>query len=910
MAAIWDDRLAEVWAEPGRAGAGVVVGAAAVLTARHVVAASLDGGTILGRVIKPGAATAEWVPMTVLAEDRDWDVVLLGVDRGSGGGEGDSRPEWLEPLSSSPVFVRTGTSAEQGCETVGFPQFEVQHTPDGDLVATVRQSEHAVGTLLPAGQAKKAVTAQRRLPKRWMPFDVGESTPGTQAGWGGMSGAGVVLDDGRLAGLVVDAESGHQQRRLYMVPLHDVLAQSARIAEALAAVLGGPVVIEARDAPLYRDVLQDGCLAPDGTPVPVREASYQAFGVKLAGVPGEPHFLNYVPRDADQKLRDGLQAARAERRMLLVVGGSAGGKSRSAAEAARLYLSDHRLVRPRQTSLVRMRELPVADFGPTLAWLDDAERYEERAFRDSVNWLLRSRAVVVATIRRTELERRMPKGDLHNPLGDALTDHKLVVTVSWPAMWNDQERARVSEHVSYPALLTWVAAGKSPSAWVVAGPALQDRLRAAEADDERPVRYAIVRTVLDWYRTGITQPIPMAVVSRLLHAYLRHEADPAEMEEALQWACESVTGTARLTSQSLLAKMPAGDAITIHDYIQDADARASKRVVADDVWMAAVDEAPSESARFAVGLAAAVQANTGIASKAWFPLATKGDTRVMFNLGVLLNDSDPSQARHWYKKAAKARHPDAMNNLGVLLKDSDPDKARRWYEKAAKAGHPGAMHNLGVLLADSHPAQARRWYEKAAKAGHPGAMHNLGVLLADSHPAQARRWFEEAAKAGHAGAMSKVEEAAKAGHAGAMNKLGGLLKDSDPAQARHWFEEAAKAGHPGAMGNLGALLADSHPDKARHWYKKAAKAGNPDAMGNLGALLADSHPDKARHWYKKAAKAGHPGAMHNLGVLLADSHPDQARHWYKKAAKAGNPDAMGNLGVLLEDSHPDKARRG
>ena len=32
MAAIWDDRLAEVWAEPGRAGAGVVVGAAAVLT--------------------------------------------------------------------------------------------------------------------------------------------------------------------------------------------------------------------------------------------------------------------------------------------------------------------------------------------------------------------------------------------------------------------------------------------------------------------------------------------------------------------------------------------------------------------------------------------------------------------------------------------------------------------------------------------------------------------------------------------------------------------------------------------------------------------------------------------------------------------------------------------------------------
>ena len=370
--------------------------------------------------------------------------------------------------------------------------------------------------------------------------------------------------------------------------------------------------------------------------------------------------------------------------MLLVVGGSASGKSRSAAEAARLHMPGHRLLCPRQMSLARVRELSLADFGPTLVWLDDAERYEERAFRDTVEKLLRSGVIVMATIRRTELERRMPKGDLRNPLGDALTNRELVEQVSWPAMWSDQDRARVPEYVGDRALLAWVAAGGSPSAWVVAGPALQDRLRAAKTDDERPARYAVVRTVLDWYRTDIARPIPNAAVPSLVHAYLSYEAEPAEIEEALQWAFESVTGEARSTSQSLLAKTPAGDAITVHDYIQDADARASERVVADAVWMTAVDEAPSESARFAVGLAAAVQANTGIASKAWLPLATKGDTRVMFNLGVLLNDSDPGQARHWYRKAAKARHPDAMNNLGVLLADSAPDKARHWYEKAAK----------------------------------------------------------------------------------------------------------------------------------------------------------------------------------------------------------------------------------
>ena len=504
---IWDDRFAEVWAEPGRAGAGVVIGAAAVLTVRHVVVGALDRGRILARVVRPGALTADWVPMTVLAEDAHWDVALLGVCDGNAG-EGHFRPQWKTPSSPSPVFVRLGTSAELGCEAVGFPQAEVQHVQDGSLVTIVRQSEHAVGTLTPAGQAKTPVNAQRPLPRRWIPFDVGGTAPGAQIGWGGMSGGGVVLADGRLAGLVVDAEAGHQQRRLYVVPFADVLAHSADIAGALSAVLDQPVLSEVKDAPLYRDVLQDGCLGPDGFPVLVHAAGYKAFGVKLAGVPGEPDFLDYVPRDADKKLHDGLSAARAGRRMLLVVGGSAGGKSRSAAETVRLRIPGHRLLCPRRMSLTRLQELPAADLGPALVWLDDVERYEERAFRDTVERLLRSGLVVVATIRRSELEARKPKGDLHNPFGEALADPGLVVEVDWPVIWNDQERERVAEHVRYPALLAWVAAGNSPSAWAVAGPALQDRLQDAKADDERPARYVLVRIVLDWYRTGIAQPIP------------------------------------------------------------------------------------------------------------------------------------------------------------------------------------------------------------------------------------------------------------------------------------------------------------------------------------------------------------------------------------------------------------------
>src|SRR4029077_10328449 len=98
---------------------------------------------------------------------------------------------------------------EDGCESVGFPDGEVQRREGSGPADAVRQTEHVRGTLLPMGQAKRPI-AERRLPVQWMPLDASSTTPSRQAGWGGMSGAGVLLPDGRLIGVVVDAEAGHQ----------------------------------------------------------------------------------------------------------------------------------------------------------------------------------------------------------------------------------------------------------------------------------------------------------------------------------------------------------------------------------------------------------------------------------------------------------------------------------------------------------------------------------------------------------------------------------------------------------------------------------------------------------------------------------------------------------------------------
>ncbi len=842
------------------------------------------GGRVQARVVRPGATKAEWMPMVVAAHDQDWDVALLAVNQSlyTSRGTRSAAREWLTPSSPSPTIVRLGTSAEPGCETVGFPQSEIEGSSEGTPASAVRQTEQAQGNLLAAGQGKIPAHPDRHLPRRWMPLDVETATPGTQDGWGGMSGAGVILPDGRLAGLVVAAEADHQQRRLYVVPLAEAISGSPHFAQALGRVLNRPVIIEARNAPLYRDILRDGCLGADGLPLTVAEADLGAFGVKAAGIPSEPSYLEYIPRDDDNKLSGALQTARAERRMLLVVGGSAGGKSRSAAEAARQLLPGSQLLFPRQTSLARLRQL---DLGPrpALVWLDDAERFDERAFRDTVDWLLHSGVMVVATIRRTELEARMPTGDLRNPLGEALTDPNLVVQMGWSVKWSADERSRVRQHVKYPQLLTWVADGNSPSAWAVAGPQLVDRLRLAETNDELPVRYALMRTVLDWNRTGIARPIPKSEVSALVSGYLADSLQPTDLADAFQWAFQPVMGQSHRTAQSLLVEAQTQDGLTVHEYVQDADARSERQTVPDVVWMSALRHAITSDERYNIGYAASVQRNTNIARRAWLPMAERGEPYAMYALALLLQSTEPDPARGWYQKAAQAGVLDAMNDLGLLLQDTEPDQARAWLEKAARAGNTKSMFNLANLLLNTEPDQARGWYRKAADAGHPAAMNNLGYMLLDTEPDQARGWYQKAAEAGHAGAMAS---------------LGHLLQGTEPAQARSWYKKAAQLGIVEAMANLGVLLLDTEPDQARAWLEKAADAGNTKAMFNLQNLLQATDPGQARAWLEKAADVGDSDAMFHLGGLLLDTQPGQARVWLERAAKADNTAAMAILGRM------------
>lgn len=165
----------------------------------------------------------------------------------------------------------------------------------------------------------------------------------------------------------------------------------------------------------------------------------------------------------------------------------------------------------------------------------------------------------------------------------------------------------------------------------------------------------------------------------------------------------------------------------------------------DIVWQAALKNANSARALFSVGMTAGLKEKTDIASKAFLTLAKAGDIDAMTILGTLLLDSNPRQARRWWKKAAKTGYSVAMFQIASLLGPRNPAQARRLLENAARAGNVDAKYNLAALLRDSDPAEAARWENEWGSSGHETLHTILGLIRMKeaAEAAQAHRMSEQ-----------------------------------------------------------------------------------------------------------------------------------------------------------------------
>ena len=595
----------------------------------------------------------------------------------------------------------------------------------------------------------------------------------------------------------------------------------------------------------------------------------------------------YVPRtrdNVDSRLRAALQPGR----LVLVVGPSKSGKTRTAFEAAHQCWPQARLLAPTPAGLNQLVTHPrlASTADPVVVWLDDLQRFLTGT--DPLTPALLTRllsrpgpTVVLATLRQEERARlSAATGELTRDTRRLLDDARDTTLELGPTSDDPDEQA--TAHAAYPAA-DLAAAGLGEQ--LAGAPALLSQYYDARYSD--PLLHAVVQTAIDWARVGMPGPIPGADLGALAVDVLlseRPELDPGEQQiaESIAAARTPPTGAGRVAALRTVLLPDRSRGYRPFDYLVAADdGQASRpRAIPDRFWDQALARADPDDA-FAVGVVA------------------------------IQRDNIPA-AIHATHQAAEAGLIDAMHNLGLLLASRvDPpelDQARGWFQKAAEAGHTGAMYNLGILLADHVDPpeldQARGWYQKAAEAGHPDAMVQPGSLAVGAAWIR-RSWTRRAA-----GGRRRPRPATPApctpwgscwqpgGSAGAGP---GARLVSEGGRGRRYPRQGQAgilAGGPGGSAGAGpgpgtrlVLLADdmdpTELDQVRGWYQKAAEAGDTDAMIVLGVLLADRvdppELDQARGWWQKAAEAGDTDAMYDLGALLADQvdppELDQARGW-------------------------------
>ena len=888
------DRVAAVVADLDtglvQTGSGYLVTERRVLTAWHCTMDERTGRPARSlRAVRPfdGAEAA----VTLIAAAPALDVAVLTV------GEDSSWP--VLTGSEPPLFGRVDRSRSgelRDCQAVGFPLWQLdprdQQRNAAELHGTIRVTEDAESGLL--------VMRDPLLNDVVVPATAPTEDRAEESSWGGLSGA-LVFWQGIALGVVIEHHPRKGRSAITILPVERFTAVPAGGdlgSAAMAAALGLPPADKlplagGRSLAELVEVLLHGRLPR------VAELDPYTLGTTPSGYGNAETYGqrdHYVPRNQDEPLAAALRPGR----LVVLVGPSKAGKTRSAFEALRRHdlWGTALLAAPAAKPLDWLAEHPaLGSSGPLVIWLDDLPRFLPPAgeLRQATISRLLDRpglTVLLATLRAEQRELlRRAEGELTRDVRmvlDNATSIELGSTRDNPA-----EQAQAA--AAYPQV------GFRPEglAETLAGaPELLRRYHDAEAAD--PALYALVQTCIDWARCGLARSIPepdLLALSRDAveenRPYLDMRDD--EMDEALRRARNPIPGGGQVALLGTRRTAGQPREYQAFDYLVAADdgqGGERARPVAETTWRRFMDRATDEDA-FGIGFAAIQRGNIPVAVEANRRAANAGNTAAQNSLGVLLFTSlDPpelAEARAWLTQAAEAGDTNAQSSLGVLLADQlDPPElaqARTWYTKAAEAGDTGAQYNLGVLLADQlNPpelTQARTWYTKAAEAGETSAKVNLGVLLATR------------------------------------------LDPPELAEARTWWTQAAEAGDTDAQNDLAGLLADlldpPELDEARTWLTRAAEAGHTGAQNNLGVLLITRLDppalDEARTWWTKAAEAGHTGAQYSLGVLLATrlDPPElaEARTWYTKAAEAGHTDAQYQpRGASRHEAGPAGAGRG
>jgi len=196
-------------------------------------------------------------------------------------------------------------------------------------------------------------------------------------------------------------------------------------------------------------------------------------------------------------------------------------------------------------------------------------------------------------------------------------------------------------------------------------------------------------------------------------------------------------------------------------------------------------------------------------------LAHDGDPQAQLLLGQLLINGagtarNADRALYWFKEAARARLPMAINMVGRchecgLGTPVDYEEAARWYQRAAAFDCDWAIYNYAHLLASGRGVAQDRgaafvWFRLAASRGHARAMHFLG------------QYYEY-----------------------------GWETPMDRATAFEWYRRSAEGGDfRGQCSHASVLAEQGNVTEAVHWLRLAMQTATPEYLGHLRQALTQS----------------------------------------------------------------------
>ncbi|GAA0454584.1 hypothetical protein Ade02nite_03060 [Paractinoplanes deccanensis] len=334
--------------------------------------------------------------------------------------------------------------------------------------------------------------------------------------------------------------------------------------------------------------------------VRVRDARARLLGVHAsieADADGDD-LPAYVARDIDEAVRANLNAVSARGGLVVLVGNSATGKTRSLFEAVRAVLPEWWLVHPAE--MAALDPLLDAPAPRTVVWLDDLQRYpDQHAVAVRVRRAIAAGFVVAGTLATGD--HRAPSSRERRP-GPYTTDSAMLSlghVVDVPDAFTPAERQRAKE-LSDDDPRLWVAVDTSDTGVtqvLAAGPAL---IRRWELADD-PYSKAVITAALDARLLGAQAPLSLGFLAAAAPGYLssRERAVAPEdwLRRSVEYATEPVHGVA---SCLIPLAVGMGDVLGYQaaDYLcRHVHATRGDHTYPPELWQALVDHHPGDTAR-------------------------------------------------------------------------------------------------------------------------------------------------------------------------------------------------------------------------------------------------------------------------------------------------------------------------